>query len=399
MKKFIVAAAAIVAALAATVAPAQASSGSDELWDYRPASISGTYTRVVGNFAGDPSDDILWYAPGTGVDTLWTGAEASRGTDAFGKVPLRINGTYTPIVGDFAGDGYDDILWYAPGPAPDYLWVSVAGGATPFESRSMSVSGTYRPVKLADRRYVARDGVDGKDDIFWYAPGSAPDSVWHFSDTGDGTRTSVNAKLTATVTPVVGDWNGDQLEDLVLYGPGGTSDAKWLANPDGTFQRSPLSINGTYQPATVLGDPTAPDATRYDAILWYGGAAGAENYWRSTGTSFTSVYVEQSPVDAAPFTFLPGTALLYTANPDPEGVFLDGPDGAFFANASDTHAVDSGFRPLIGDFDWDGFPDVFWYGPGSRVDQLWYFSSSAPSPGATGWRSALRPTPREVASR
>ena len=37
---------------------------------------------------------------------------------------MTVNGSYRPIVADVAGDDYADILWYAPGTAPDSLWVS-----------------------------------------------------------------------------------------------------------------------------------------------------------------------------------------------------------------------------------------------------------------------------------
>ncbi len=47
--------------------------------------------------------------------------------NTFFKVPLTVNGTYTPLPGfSFCGDpevssGYDWILWYAPGTAPDAM--------------------------------------------------------------------------------------------------------------------------------------------------------------------------------------------------------------------------------------------------------------------------------------
>ena len=34
------------------------------------------------------------------------------------SVPM-VNGSYVPVVGDFSADGFDDIIWYGRGTAPD----------------------------------------------------------------------------------------------------------------------------------------------------------------------------------------------------------------------------------------------------------------------------------------
>lgn len=39
-----------------------------------------------------------------------------------------MGGTYRPVVGDFDGDGADDILWYAPDGADSPIWWGRAGG-------------------------------------------------------------------------------------------------------------------------------------------------------------------------------------------------------------------------------------------------------------------------------
>jgi hypothetical protein len=42
-------------------------------------------------------------------------------------VPVTVNGTYTPFSGDFNGDGFDDVFWYGPGGGRDSLWYGQAG--------------------------------------------------------------------------------------------------------------------------------------------------------------------------------------------------------------------------------------------------------------------------------
>ncbi|NES72120.1 MAG: hypothetical protein F6K24_46470, partial [Okeania sp. SIO2D1] len=62
--------------------------------------------------------DVLWYRPGTAQDFLWS--FNSDGT--FESSPFTVNGTYTPITGDFNGNLFSDILWYRPGTGQDFLW-------------------------------------------------------------------------------------------------------------------------------------------------------------------------------------------------------------------------------------------------------------------------------------
>lgn len=61
-----------------------------------------------------------------------------------------VNGTtYQPLTGDFNGDGLSDILWYAPGSTPDYVWWSNRNGG--FTSTSVVVGGDYKRVCRALR--------------------------------------------------------------------------------------------------------------------------------------------------------------------------------------------------------------------------------------------------------
>ena len=54
---------------------------------------------------------------------------------------VNINGTYTPVAGDFNGDGKSDVFWYAPGPGQDSMWYGSAAGLK--SGPHASVNGTY----------------------------------------------------------------------------------------------------------------------------------------------------------------------------------------------------------------------------------------------------------------
>lgn len=147
-----------------------------------PATVNGSYEPLVGNFVSEDLPDVLWYGAGGAADYLWTDVrpnETSTGVD-HGAMAVTVNGTYQPFVLDFDSDGFDDIFWYAPGPAADYVWYFNNDGT--HDSYRTQVNGTYQPVP----------GVFPLGDvfpaIFWYAPGSGTESFWHQNTNGEAGR-------------------------------------------------------------------------------------------------------------------------------------------------------------------------------------------------------------------
>ena len=132
--------------------------------------VSGTYTPpLTGDFNGDGYDDIFWYKPGSGGDSVWQGK--SDGTFRPLGQFRDVSGTYTPLTGDFNGDGLDDIFWYKPGFGGDSVWQGKSDGTFHPSGQFRDVSGTYTPL-------TGDFNGDGSDDIFWYKPGPGGDSIW-----------------------------------------------------------------------------------------------------------------------------------------------------------------------------------------------------------------------------
>lgn len=215
--------------------------------------INGNYDPVVGNFDGDAYDEILWYSPGAGADSLWNFTSFTT----VQSTPYTISGTYTPVAGDFDGSGVDDIIWYKPGTGADHIWrFNSSGGYTTAPYR---IDGTYTPV-------AGSFGTNATDDIIWYRAGTGADFLWDFNP-GTTTYTSRPQTISGTFQPIVLDrynqgWGGD---DIVWYRAGAGADFQWNYVA-GAYTSTPESINGTYW-SIISGDVFADG---HDDIWWYG---------------------------------------------------------------------------------------------------------------------------------
>ena len=110
--------------------------GQDRLWygtangfTAVPVSVTRQYTPVTGDFDGNGTMDVLWYGPGAARDYLWRGTWAR----SFIGVSVKVNGTYSPVVGDFGRDGPEDIYWHGQA-GGGVVWRGRRGGG--FEGAS-----------------------------------------------------------------------------------------------------------------------------------------------------------------------------------------------------------------------------------------------------------------------
>ncbi|HEX7131385.1 MAG TPA: hypothetical protein VF228_02365 [Iamia sp.] len=324
--------------------------------------VNGTYTPIVGDFLGGPAgslDDIIWYAPGAAVDHIWRTGEVDDATFTSQVLPQGVNGTYTPIVGDFAGDLRDDILWYAPGAAGDSLWIS---DGTTFTSRAVSISGTYVPAVL--------DDAAGYDDIVWAAPSGGSGSIWVFHGTGHVSRSITSP---AGSRPLVGRFNDGSCADLFWYVPGAGADEAWYVNCNGIVGAAVAEpVFGTYEP--VVAHPI--DSAFNDGILWFRDG-GPSTYWEGdeVGTWKTDVYandVDGTAVAAGVWVHLrsdggePDELLRVPGHPD-YGTLI----------ASGTDPLAAALEPVVGRFALNGsdVEDILWYAPGPTAERRFHYIS------------------------
>ncbi|MGN6696351.1 MAG: hypothetical protein ACTHN0_19390 [Aquihabitans sp.] len=250
--------------------------GGDQLWrtkgdrTFAPSaiSISGNYQPLVGYFAGDDWADIFWYAPGTGQDVLWD----FNGDGSITKTNYTVNGTYKPIVGTFTEDGGQDIIWYAPGTAKDAWWDFGPDGKV---EKPINVNGTFTPV-VGSFAGSASPTFDYVQDIIWYAPGTAADSLWNFKG-ANGAITTTPLTINGTFTPIPGDFTHDGFNDVIWYAPGSAADFLWnFTNATGGKTSTPLTINGTYTP--IAGN-LYDQINHQTDVLWFGAGAKPDAIW------------------------------------------------------------------------------------------------------------------------
>lgn len=279
--------------------------------------IEAPYTPIAGDFNGDGRSDQLWYFPGRPRERLWTFGSAAG---SYSQVSKDVQGDYTPIVGDFDGDGRDDLFWYGPGGVVDSIWWGTASPSAFGTAANIgypTISGSaYRPVS------GDFDG-DGRDDILWYGPGAVPDTFWW----GNPTRSSfVSGAGSTSVSigntyprPFAGDFNGDGRDDIFLYAPGSAFDALWhgraVRAEIGPLHQTTVSVGGTYVP--LSGDL---DGDGDDDVFWYGPGTNPDRIWWGQTSMAT-----------------------------------------FAGQAGSAVTVNGTYEPTIGDFNGDGYHDPFWF--------------------------------------
>ncbi|MFN8016551.1 MAG: hypothetical protein U0P45_00345 [Acidimicrobiales bacterium] len=161
----------------------------------------------------------------------------------------------------------DHVFLYNPGSGRDGIltyWVSNGKIRTTF--REEHVDGWYRPFTYGSG-------------IFWYAPGTAPDSIWTFDANLD--HTAAPEDVDGDYIPVF--WHGRQCCDsvrvtraLIWYAPGTARDWMWVYDDQGGHSTRPMTINGRYRP--IPGWFILDGIYETSDLLWYS-QDGPEYVW------------------------------------------------------------------------------------------------------------------------
>jgi hypothetical protein len=185
----------------------------------------------IGDFNGDGRDDILWRNE-TGLTLDWLGQANGGFADNYTNSVVNIpTNWHIAGIGDFNGDGRDDILWREDG-GLTIDWLGQANGsfADNYLNSIVNIPNNWTIAGIGDFN------GDGRDDILWRDDtGLVVD--W-LGQAGGGfadnyLNSVVNVPLAWQVA-AIGDFNGDGRDDILWRNDNGTI-ANWLGQANGGF--------------------------------------------------------------------------------------------------------------------------------------------------------------------
>ena len=185
----------------------------------------------VGDFNGDNRDDILWRND-NGQLSNWLG-QANGGFAANDANAFTSVGTSWKIaaVGDFNGDGRDDILWRSDaGQLSDWLGTASGGWQNNDANALVGVPSNWKIIGAGDFN------GDNRDDILWRSDNGTV-SNWLGQANGGFFGNDANARVDVPLNwqvAATGDYNGDGRDDIAWRNSSGAF-TNWLGQANGGF--------------------------------------------------------------------------------------------------------------------------------------------------------------------
>lgn len=199
---------------------------------------------ATGDFNGDGRDDILWHRD-DGAMTDWLGNPNGSFTPNAANA-LEVVATQWQIVGagDFNGDGRDDILWRnVDGRITDWLGTPTGGFADNVANALNGVSLDWHVAGIGDFN------GDGRDDILWR---NTDGRVTDWLGTANGGFAPNSGAFLASVSTdwsvaAIGDYNGDARDDILWRNADGRT-YDWLGQTNGSFSNNSANSLTTVDP-------------------------------------------------------------------------------------------------------------------------------------------------------
>ena len=189
------------------------------------------HVEGVGDFNGDGRDDVLWRND-NGIVTNWLGTAKGGFVGNNANLHLDVSDAYhIQGVGDFNGDGRDDVLWRSnDGLVTNWLGTAKGGFVSNKANLHLDVADDWQIAGIGDFN------GDGRDDVLWR---NTDGFVTNWLGTAKGGFVSNKANLLIDVSDAlhiegIGDHNGDGRDDILWRHDDGTV-TNWLGQADGDF--------------------------------------------------------------------------------------------------------------------------------------------------------------------
>ena len=245
------------------------------------AVISTWQITGVGDFNGDGRDDVLW-RNSSGEVSNWLGQVNGGFADNFANSYVEVSNSWQVAgVGDFNGDGRDDVLWRnANGDVTNWLGQSNGGFVGNYASSYNAVPNSWQVVGVGDFN------GDGRDDVLWRnVNGDVLNWLGQANGSFVGNGSSYNALPVSWHVAGVGDFNGDGRDDVLWRNSNGDV-TNWLGQANGGFAGNAATsynaVSTNWQIAGV-GDYNGDGR---DDVLWRHANGDVTNWLGQANGSF-----------------------------------------------------------------------------------------------------------------
>jgi len=247
----------------------------------------GNEIPLTGDFNGDGRDDVVVFTRGGAADVYVALSNGSafigagvKWHDAFAF------GSEIPMVGDFNGDGRDDIATFTRGNTAD-VFVALSNGSS-FVGNGVRWHDLFAPAWRIPM--VGDFNGDGRDDIASFTRGAAADvhvalstgsafgaaALWH-------DFFAVNSEV-----PLVGDFSGDGRDDIATFTRGSSNDVYVATSNGSSFVGTGVRWHSSFGfTAEVPGAGDVNRDGRADIMAFTRGSAGDVFVALSSGSAFS----------------------------------------------------------------------------------------------------------------